>query len=1764
MKKIYIVFIILVLAISNTAIAQHTNATIKFAKGDFVPPIENNIEKLNKEKLATAFFNNQYFVVLQFTKMPTVEDKIALLKIGVQLESYLPNNAFYATLKGVLDFKEFHSFNISSINTIPAFYKIAETINEYSPSKNKTSNSLFAIQFCKSISKETISTSLKNIGAAIVPSTFSTNDVIYIQPNKNIIQEVAALPFVISLSAISTEAHTLNYEDAGIHATSSLQTTTGRNLQGRNVTLGAGDNSDVSSHLDFVERRVVRVAVPPANHGTHTAGTMSGAGLINPIHKGVAPKSTFINQYFTDIITQTPVYVNDFNLIATNNSYTTSNNGCSGNSLYDASSNFVDNQLNNYKEVLHVFASGNDGSLGCTPYSSGFATIKSGWQVAKNVLTVGNLNGSNFLIGSTSSKGPVKDGRIKPEIVANGTNKVSTFINNTYASTGGTSMAAPVVTGVAGLLVEKYRQLNGNNNPKAALLKAVMCNTADDLGNVGPDYTFGFGVLNARRAIETIETNRYFTNNNNNSFPITVPTGARRLKVMLYWADAAGTVGASSALVNDIDLTVTGAAGLHLPLILDASAVGVNNVAIEGADHLNNIEQVVIDNPIAGTYNLNVNMFNIPVGPQEYFVTYQIDMNGVTVEYPYGGETLVPGETETILWSANGDEASTYKIEYSDNNGSTWVDIAASAAANTRLINWTVPTTPTNDGRIRVTKNTSGNSDISDYKFSILAVPTLSSTVPCEGYVDLNWTSVIGATNYDILQLKGDSMSVIATASSNNFLVEGLNSSTKYWFAVRAKNGSNVGRKSIAQSVTPTSGICTLSNFDNNFKAVSLDAPMSGRKFTSSALTATEQIKFTIKNLDDVASTGTYNLYYQINASPAVMESSAISILALSSVQYTFTTTANFLTAGVYNIKAWVKKAGDVLLKDDTTFITIKQLDNLPLTLPFTDGFETTTNANYEKNTIGLEGDDRVDFKTNSIRGRARTFVNTGFAASGTKAITLDQTPIGALVTDSLLMTFNASAYNTGNQLRIDFDYKNHGQAYNPDNKVWIRGSDVNPWVLAYDLAANQAGLGEWKKAFINVNNVLDTVVPAQAITSSFQIKFGQQGNTSANLSAATQDLDDGYTFDDVKFSEALNDVELLTLLAPNNGCGAAGLQTVQIKLKNYSSTTLTNVPLKYRINNGIAVSDVIPSLAAGTTTNFSFATPINFANNTDYNIDVWVDATTDNYRKNDSLLKYNIHTSPIIATFPYLEGFESNDGNFYASGKNSSWQIGTPSKTVIQNAANGTKAWVTNLTGDYNNLEQSYLYSPCFNLSSLTNPILSFSHIFKTEENYDFHWVDYTTDGGKNWIRLGTNNDFSIPTNWYNPLNSSLKVWDSTRARWHVSSHPIPTNATAVKFRFAFTADEGVTDEGVGIDDIHIFDKNAIYVGANTAAVPQMISGTNWIDLKSASGEKIASINPQGNNLGTTNASVYFNTAVVRFTPAPNSQYYLDRNIVITPTTAPASPVLVRFYFTDAETNALIKATGCAICSKISTAYAAGITKYSGTAAEENGNFEDDITGVKQFILPSNVLVIPYDKGYYAEFAVSSFSEFWINSGGVNANQPLPINILSFTATKQNTQVKLDWQTNNEKDNTTFIIERSNNGRTFEPIGNLISNNVSGINSYSFIDILPSMPISFYRIKLIDANQKITYTDIRKINFDKNGIDISIYPNPVNDGIVKIISSENCSKAILFDATGKTISTYILQGRNNKINIQGISKGMYQLQVFVGNESSIQKIIIE
>lgn len=1766
MKKNYLLLFIICFTAHAVSKAQIRFKNNSLAGANNVLTVPSGKEK---ESLKAARFASKNYVLLHFTTPLSAATKAALAAKGIQLFDYIPDNAFYAEVPEHIELSSLKSLGVDGTYVPGIGHKASAALLQQK--QTVTPDQPIAVRYFGSFSRQQMESILQAEGAVIMATKIQPANTIFVQASATVVEKITALPFVSYVYVQPLKDIPLNYNNQGLHSIHTLSNPLGRNLRGRNVVIGIGDDAD-PTHIDFTGRLINRTPAAPAHHGTHVTGTAGSAGIANPKYQGMAPKATLISQYFSDILVNTPLYKSEYGMELTNNSYHSSADGCAGDGDYDGLSNYADAQMNTDVELLHVFAAGNDGELQCTPYPNTFATVKSGFQSSKNPLIAGAVNVTSYNIANFSSRGPLKDGRIKPEVVAGGQTITSTIPGNTYGTSNGTSMASPTVTGTVALLVERYRQLHGGSNPPATLLKAITCNSADDLGNPGPDFTFGFGLLNARTAVEALEGGHYFQNSVAQGATIihtipAVPAGTYQLKVMLHWNDPAASPAAAVSLVNNLNLTVTGTdAVLHRPLILDPAPSNVTVNAVEGIDQVNNIEQVVINNPPAGDVTISVTGATIPSGSQPYVVTYQLIQPSVTLEYPSGSETLVPTETETIRWNAYGGGNNTFHVEFSADNGGTWSTISNNIPATERSVNWNIPDTVSSTALIRITQNGSGLTDMSDNVFTILGQPVLTLTKPCIGYAQLDWTVVDEATGYEILQLKDDSLQAIATTTSNTWLLSGLPKDNTQWLAVRTRYGAAKGRASTAKSIVPNSGPCTLPDFNNDLTIDSLMAPVTGRQFTSSQL-GTIAPRIRVRNRGSVAISGTYQLSYQVNGGTIITESSSAAIGAGAAVNYTFTQSFNFSTPGSYQFKAWVKFPSDTQAANDTVSILIKHLQNDPLTLSpvFTEGFEGATANTYTKKTIGLDGLDRCDFIASNTNGRVRTFINTGFARTGQRSIILDQIQKSNTATfDSVIATFNLSNYATTENIWLDFQFRNQGIDFSlGGNQVWIRGNDQSAWISVFTLPVELNDLGIWKAAkSINITETLQNAVPAQTFGSSFQVKFGEQGFTSTNSLESNGNLDDGVSYDDVTFTHPSNDVGVIAIANPiiNGVCSLGNAEQITVRVKNYSAVAMNNIAVSYELN-GSVTTETIATLAAGQQISHTFASPVNFSAYQSYTIRAWINVSGDTYVNNDSLQLVTFHTKPAIAAFPYLENFENNNGGWYTGGFNSSWDWGTPatSNAIIKKAASGTRAWVTNPDGNYNNNEFSYLYSPCFDLTGLTTPVLSFSHIFRIEDicDCDYHWVEYSTNG-TSWTKLGALNS---GTNWY---NHSLNRWQVSIPYWHVASVAIPAAAKSARtqFRIVFTTDGGGSEEGIGIDDMHVFDRAAVYAASSIpTGISQPVSGNNWIHFTSG-GSRIASIQPNGQNLGSTNVKLFLNSTGIR---NKRDQYYLDRNIVIQPTTVPADSVTVRYYFTNTELNSLRNATGCATCTKPVDAYEAGVTQYSGLAAEENGSLEDNTQAGYEFLRPrSQVRIVPYDNGYYAEFKVGHFSEFWINGGGPGQDQPLPVVLESFTVTRQGLAGLLKWTTSQEINVSHFVIEKSTDGINFSPIGTVPAAGNSNVPlHYEFTDRDLYNGINYYRLRIFDRDNRMDSSPVRTLDAGTGQFTILIYPNPVKDRTVFIQSSEELSSIVLTDLSGRILRSVITGGKLYKLPLNTLVSGSYFIRVITKAGKKVEKILV-
>ncbi|HEV3249303.1 MAG TPA: T9SS type A sorting domain-containing protein, partial [Puia sp.] len=225
-----------------------------------------------------------------------------------------------------------------------------------------------------------------------------------------------------------------------------------------------------------------------------------------------------------------------------------------------------------------------------------------------------------------------------------------------------------------------------------------------------------------------------------------------------------------------------------------------------------------------------------------------------------------------------------------------------------------------------------------------------------------------------------------------------------------------------------------------------------------------------------------------------------------------------------------------------------------------------------------------------------------------------------------------------------------------------------------------------------------------------------------------------------------------------------------------------------------------------------------------------------------------------------------------------------------------------------------------------------------------------------------------------------------------------------------------------------------------------------------------------------------------------------------------------------------------------------------------------NNIHGIYQYILPrQQVKIIPYDNGYYAEYQVNGFSEFWINGGGTGQDQPLGVLLKTFTATKVDTTGLLQWSLSKEFTIDSFIIEKSFDGISFSPIGTVKAiADRSSIRLYQFIDSFPLTGTNYYRLRILNADGNYQYSGVVTLNFSKTNFVIGVYPNPVIKGILYVNTSSSCNKIELYDVLGRLVKAENKNGLQNNISTTKLAKGLYVVRISTDTGDSIKKIIVE
>ncbi len=369
MPRVLIAFLlIIILGPDSFGQVFHSNPMLKNGR----LKTENSLlgRKISHTGWQSSRFGDNYYVLIQMDRPTDSPGKEKLAAQGIRLEQWISGNSWLAVCNSGFILKNPAASGIKNIYAIPPALKIDQRLKE-NLIRATSLHDLIAVT-CFPVEKAAAEKFIKESGAEIVETKIKPANTWFIRASVNSIDKISLLPFISSISPIHLEDVPLNYNNRAVHGVQSLSATVGRNLSGKNLIIGIGDNANPSGHIDLAGKLILRTDEPVDNHGTHTSGTISGGGISNPLYAGMAPRSRLVVNDFSNIIVNSPTYVGDFNMPLTNNSYYNGGVGCTGDGDYNVLSNYVDDQMLAYPQLLHVFAAGNDGWLYLLAFSKIF------------------------------------------------------------------------------------------------------------------------------------------------------------------------------------------------------------------------------------------------------------------------------------------------------------------------------------------------------------------------------------------------------------------------------------------------------------------------------------------------------------------------------------------------------------------------------------------------------------------------------------------------------------------------------------------------------------------------------------------------------------------------------------------------------------------------------------------------------------------------------------------------------------------------------------------------------------------------------------------------------------------------------------------------------------------------------------------------------------------------------------------------------------------------------------------------------------------------------------------------------------------------------------------------------------------------------------------------------------------------------------------------------------------------------------------------
>ena len=755
-----------------SALAMAGEPTVPWKNG--AAPVAN-VSLPAVQAAVDAAADGRTHVVVQFERVPNQTQRDALATSGVQLLGYVGEGAYFATIDA-------NMAAATGIAAVPGLRGVEPMTAEHR---------LHPMLASSQIPEHAVVDSLSDGRRLIALYVIFQTDVAY-QTSVELVQSLGGtvIDYIGRLNGLVVEVpedtiSTLADSDAVQWIEPPLPRLTGMNDQVREATQADElqdtpyelDGSGVTvlvydggiareSHVDFEGRLIPFDTSALNSHATHVAGTIGGAGVADSRYRGVAPGVTILSCGLDGVGSDSPLYNNpgdmeaDYNaaieagamLANTSLGTNVEANGfdCAWQGDYGVTAALIDEMVaGKFGEPFRiVWAASNERSGSrCDVEGYGDYYSISPPAGAKNQICVGAVNSDDESMTTFSGWGPTDDGRLKPDVCAPGCQTAGDYAITSCSSSGdmnytrlcGTSMASPAVCGLAALLLEDYQQQYvGQPLPRNSTLRALLVHTAVDLGTVGPDYCFGYGTVRGRDAVDLMRTaqfcEKFVDQDGRYTETVTVDPNDAELKVTLTWDDVPAAPNAEVTLVNDLDLVVTGPDGTqYYPWTLDPLAPDQPAVRTQ-ADHINNIEQVLVENPAAGEWTIEVVGHNVPDGPQHFSLVGDGAINITTaIGLPNGVPEMVrEGETYNlevkILAFGQAVVPDSARLYYRVNDG-----------AFTEM-----PLTSLGDGQYRVTLPGCDCSQVPSYYVAVETTELGTATLP-ENAPEATLTHSIGA-----------------------------------------------------------------------------------------------------------------------------------------------------------------------------------------------------------------------------------------------------------------------------------------------------------------------------------------------------------------------------------------------------------------------------------------------------------------------------------------------------------------------------------------------------------------------------------------------------------------------------------------------------------------------------------------------------------------------------------------------------------------------------------------------------------------------------------------------------------------------------------------------------------------------------------------------------------------------------------------------------------------------------------------------------------